>query len=261
LVALKQDNLVEEMQEQVEANENQIRFKNRTNLNGMAAPSLALRMKRESADEYAAKLYRIYREVWGLQGKRESSGFHRAILFNAIIPALHAQSNSIISSFVRLARCTNISESVSKATIEGFRLKMRRLETRWSRHIEIEAQKCELSERLDCQQPHAAERLLANVNVPAHSGAVKPSSDVESVKTALPTPPSRRLQIINKVRNPEIHTVLTTPEAASYFEVQPRTIYRWRCEGKLKAGGRRGSITIASIRKLERTRARTPPTD
>jgi hypothetical protein len=65
-----------------------------------------------------------------------------------------------------------------------------------------------------------------------------------------------REAVIKKVQNPHQYKVLSTPEAALYFEVQPRTIYRWTIEGDLRAGARRGSITIESILKLEKRRSR-----
>jgi hypothetical protein len=64
---------------------------------------------------------------------------------------------------------------------------------------------------------------------------------------------------IKKVKNPDKYTSLTTPEAAAYFQVQPRTIYRWTTDGDLRSGARRGSITIDSVIRLEKKRARKPP--
>ena len=62
--------------------------------------------------------------------------------------------------------------------------------------------------------------------------------------------------VIKKVQNPQKYTVLSVPESALYFEVQPRTIYRWNREGNLRTGGRRGSITIESVLKFEKKRSR-----
>jgi hypothetical protein len=62
--------------------------------------------------------------------------------------------------------------------------------------------------------------------------------------------------IVRKVQNPHVYTVLSIPEAALYFSVKARTIHRWNDEGKLKSGGRRGSITIESIRQWEDKRSR-----
>jgi len=48
-------------------------------------------------------------------------------------------------------------------------------------------------------------------------------------------------------------------EAALYFEVEGRTIYRWTDDGDLKKGARRGSITIESILQWETKRSRKGP--
>jgi hypothetical protein len=71
-----------------------------------------------------------------------------------------------------------------------------------------------------------------------------------------PAGQSLREAVIRKVENPQTYTVLSVPEAALYFEVKSRTIHRWTAEGKLKNGGRRGSITIESIRRFEKKRSR-----
>ena len=78
-------------------------------------------------------------------------------------------------------------------------------------------------------------------------------------RVSLPDDPrdeARREAVIKKVQNPNRHTVLTIAEAVLYFEVKPRTIYRWYSKGILRSGGRRGSITIDSVVKLEKKRSR-----
>lgn len=71
----------------------------------------------------------------------------------------------------------------------------------------------------------------------------------------------RREAAIEKVNNPQRFTVLSTPEAALLFEVETRTIYRWKQDGRLRSGPRRGSITIKSVISLQkkRTKMRCPP--
>jgi hypothetical protein len=71
-----------------------------------------------------------------------------------------------------------------------------------------------------------------------------------------PSKERQREAVIKKVQNPHIYNVLSIPEAALYFDVQPRSIYRWSLEGDLRAGARRGSITIESVLKLEKRRSR-----
>jgi hypothetical protein len=86
---------------------------------------------------------------------------------------------------------------------------------------------------------------------PSHGQKATPKSPKDQQ-----TDMSLREAVIRKIENPQTYTVLSIPEAALYFEVKPRTIHRWTADGKLKNGGRRGSITIQSIRRLEKERSR-----
>ena len=67
---------------------------------------------------------------------------------------------------------------------------------------------------------------------------------------------TQRRAIIKMVRNPDAHTVLSVNQAALYFGVKPRTIHRWKDEGHVKSGARRGSITIESIQVWQKKRSR-----
>jgi hypothetical protein len=86
------------------------------------------------------------------------------------------------------------------------------------------------------------------------------STEVEVVRRDMapddPRNETLREAVIKKVQNPHKYKVLSIREAALYFEVRPRTIYRWRLEGDLRAGARRGSITVESVLKLEKRRSR-----
>jgi hypothetical protein len=89
------------------------------------------------------------------------------------------------------------------------------------------------------------------------------STSIQETGTAQPSSAlqqSIREAIIKKVKNPDKYTLLSTPEAATYFQVKPRTIYRWTVEGNLRSGARRGSITVESVLRLEKKRARKRPT-
>ncbi len=89
---------------------------------------------------------------------------------------------------------------------------------------------------------------------------VRSAQTAELVESqSLPTQQVLREGVIKKVKNPEKHTLLSTPEAAAYFQVKPRTIYRWTVRGDLRSGARRGSITIDSVIRLEKKRSRKPP--
>jgi hypothetical protein len=84
------------------------------------------------------------------------------------------------------------------------------------------------------------------------ANAVKPPTSQSSEE-------ARREAIIKKVQNPQIYVTLSIPDAALYFEVTSRTIHRWKDDGNLKSGARRGSITIESIRRWENKRSRKRP--
>jgi hypothetical protein len=89
-----------------------------------------------------------------------------------------------------------------------------------------------------------------------------PSSDQVSAPKPLKsesTDQVRRECVIRKVQNPQSNTILSIPDAALYFELQSRTIHRWKDAGKLRSGPRPGSITIESIRQWEKKRSRRGP--
>jgi hypothetical protein len=67
---------------------------------------------------------------------------------------------------------------------------------------------------------------------------------------------TQREAVIKKVQNPHLYNILSILEAALYFDTHSRTIHRWLLKGDLRAGARRGSITIESILKLEKKRSR-----
>lgn len=67
---------------------------------------------------------------------------------------------------------------------------------------------------------------------------------------------AQRYAVIKKIQNPQTYATLTVPEASLYFGVCPRTIYRWLDEGRLRDGGRRGTITTESIRLWDKKRSR-----
>jgi hypothetical protein len=73
-------------------------------------------------------------------------------------------------------------------------------------------------------------------------------------------PPKQTLleAIVRKVENPQAYTALSISQAALYYQVRPRTIHRWIADGKLRRGGRRGSVTIESIQNWDKRRSRKP---
>jgi hypothetical protein len=146
LVVLKLVDLSEDMRNRIKADESRIRFENRFNLNSNTVPSLILQMKEKRADEWAQRVYEIYCAVWQTQGYVKSASFVRGVCAH-IISMLGVRANSIASEFSRFARRTNFPHSLTTAHLSSLDLRMRRLQGRWQRRLEIEAKECEHAER------------------------------------------------------------------------------------------------------------------
>jgi hypothetical protein len=146
LVVLKLVDLNEEMRGRIAAYERRIRFENRLNLNSNTVPSLTLQMKEERADEWAGRVYEIYCAVWQTQGYVKSAAFVRGVCAH-IVRMLGVRANSIANEFSRFARRTNFPGSLRTAHLKSLDLRMRRLQSRWQRRLEIEAKECEYVER------------------------------------------------------------------------------------------------------------------
>ena len=161
LVVLKLVDLSEEMRNRIKADESRIRFENRFNLNSNTVPSLILQMKEKRADEWAQRVYEIYCAVWQTQGYVKSASFVRRVCAH-IVSMLGVRANSIASEFSRFARRTNFPYSLTTAHLNSLDLRMRRLQGRWQRRLEIEAKECEHAER----RATLAQQNIQGRNVP-----------------------------------------------------------------------------------------------
>ena len=105
--------------------------------------------------------------------------------------------------------------------------------------------------------PSPAEPMPTSSSAPAVSAqAVSPPSTNDLANAAIPPTSQasvrrRGARRLSKRSRTPAYTHPLNPDAAIYFEVIPRTIHRWKDEGHLKSGARRGSITIESIRRWE----------
>ncbi len=247
LVGLKMTDLAIEMRRQMDADERRIQFENRLNMNSATVPSRVLQMKEKCADEWAGRAYEIYCGVWKIQGYAKSAPFVRAVCARSIIPMLRSRAGAIKHEFLRFATRTSLNCVVRDGQLKGFELRMLRLQDQWQRRLEAEAKECEHLERRN--------RLTAVIQPERLSLPEPPPIPVQ--KLEIPPLNDARLEaIIRKVRNPQAHTILSVPETALYFGVKPRTVHRWIAEGKLQNGGRRGAVTIESIRRWEAKRSR-----
>jgi hypothetical protein len=147
LVILKLTDLDEEMRSQIKADESRIQLENPGNLNRNTRHSLVLKMKEERTDEWAWKVYEVYCDVWQIQGHPKSAAFVRAVYAHGIVPFLRGRTEAIASELSGVANRTGFPSSLYLPKLNAFRLRMRGLEERWRRRLEIEAKECEHAER------------------------------------------------------------------------------------------------------------------
>jgi len=171
LVVLKLVDLSEEMRSLIKADESRIRFENRLNLNSNTVPSLILQMKVERADEWARREYEIYCAVWQTQGNVRSAAFVRCVCAH-IVSMLGVRAKSIAHEFSRFVRGTNLPVSLRTAHLNKLDLRMRQLQGRWHRRLEIEAKECEHAERrATLAQQNIRERNVATKETPMEATA------------------------------------------------------------------------------------------
>lgn len=94
--------------------------------------------------------------------------------------------------------------------------------------------------------------------------AVSPPSTNDLASAAKPptiqsSEEARREVITRKVENPQIYPTISICDAATYFAVTSRTIHRWKDDGNLKSGARRGTITTKSMQQWMKKRSRKRP--
>jgi hypothetical protein len=146
LAVLKLIDLSEEMRSRIKEDESRIRLENRLNQNSNTVPSLILQMKVERADEWARREYEIYCSVWQTQGYVKSAAFVRGVCAH-IIQMLGVRAKSIANEFSRFGRGTNFPIGLRTAHLNSLERRMRQLQGRWHRRLEIEAKECEHAER------------------------------------------------------------------------------------------------------------------
>lgn len=103
-----------------------------------------LKMVEHRADEWIATKYRVYCEVWRLQGHTVNAEFLRTLQANIIEPVTHARTNAEVDSFKRMwNRCGFPGRQVLESQLAAFERSMRNLEHRWKTKLEIEARELE----------------------------------------------------------------------------------------------------------------------
>lgn len=239
LLSPKTNDLAEEMSERSAKAESEIAFETAQSGNSAGYLPRLFDFHEQLTNEWAERLYAVHSEVLRQQNRSASAAFIRAVRDRPIAEMIAARKSSL-QSWVCL-RATRIGEQPNSAALAEWNRRMDRLATRWNRKLEAEAVAIEYR----VSTGHSPAQVLSP---PSTNNAPKFLEGDRDQKT--------REAVIRKVQNPQAHTILSIPEAALYFEVQPRTIHRWMSGGKLKSGARRGSITIESILKWQKKRSR-----
>ena len=241
--------------------ERRIQFETARNLNSSAYLAHYLDFHEQLANEWAEQLYQAHRETWKQQNRPVLPAFIRAVRDRAIVPLFAARKSAVGGQVALRAMQTN--DRPKPLAIAAWMLRMDRLADRWKRKLEAEAivaQHAGLSsqpnEPARFESAVTPQQRVANATILNLTDAFPENETLENFEEENEKDLARREAIVKKVENPQAYKVLLIREAATYFSVQPRTIYRWLMDGKLRDGGRSGSVTTESVRQWEAKRRR-----
>lgn len=128
-----------EIRELVTDDVGHIRFQNMHNENSMTVPSQRLKMQRLRTEEWAARLYEGYCEIWQTQRMPISAEFLRGIVQNAISVLCSARIGAVTDEFVREQHRTGSDANWLKPALEAFKRDLQMLEHNWSQTAELDA--------------------------------------------------------------------------------------------------------------------------
>jgi hypothetical protein len=247
LVSPKTLDISEEMQRRAANGERRIADETAKSSNSAGYLPRLFDFHEQLTDEWIQREYAAYCEAWTQQNRQLCPEFIRALRDGPIAQLIAARRSSVLGA-VGLRAWRN-GEQSNPYSLEDWERKIDRLKAQWNRRLEAEAVAAE----------YRVTKGLESTRIHFSSLQGEDLEPLDSTSAALghaAAQKKRREATINKVQNPQSHTIVSIEEAALYFEVRPRTIYRWNVEGKLKSGARRGSITIESIRRWESKRSR-----
>jgi hypothetical protein len=99
LSSIMQSKVSAEIRELITDDIGHIRFQNMHNGNSMTVPSQRLQMYRLRTDEWAARLYEGYCEIWQTQRRHLSPEFLRAVVAHAIQTIVSVRKASVADEF------------------------------------------------------------------------------------------------------------------------------------------------------------------
>jgi hypothetical protein len=117
-----------------------IRFQDIHNGNSMTVPSQRLRMQLLRSDEWAARLYESYCEIWQTQRRHLSPEFLRAIATHAIVVLVSARKGAVADEFLREPqRIGSRNAGWLQPALDEFARAMVRLLIKWEQAAESDA--------------------------------------------------------------------------------------------------------------------------
>jgi hypothetical protein len=213
MLAPKTTGLTREMRGRI-ADEERALVETSSSRNSAGYLSYLLEFHEQLIEEGAETLYTAYCEVCEMQNRSVSPNFVRAIRDGPIAQFIAARRSTVISEAG--LQGMRVNDPPNPYALSEFSRKIDRFIVSWNLKLESDAAAIEY-------------RVIKSRS--ARSEAVNLSAkDIATSADALARD-TRREVVIRKVQNPQANTILSFDEAAIYFEVQPRTIHRWRDQG------------------------------
>jgi hypothetical protein len=139
LSSILQSKVSAEIRELITDDVGHIRFQNMQNGNSMTVPSQRLRMHRLRTEEWAARLYQGYCEIWQTQRMPISAEFLRGIVKNAISVLCSARVGAVTDELVREQQRTGSDANWLQPALEAFKRDLQMLEHNWNQTAEFDA--------------------------------------------------------------------------------------------------------------------------
>ena len=139
LSGILQSKVSAEIRELITDDVGHIRFQNMHNGNSMTVPSQRLRMHRLRTEEWAARLYEGYCEIWQTQRMPISAEFLRGIVKNAISVLCSARVGAVTDELVSEQHRTGSDANWLKPALEAFKRALQMLEHNWNQTAEFDA--------------------------------------------------------------------------------------------------------------------------
>jgi hypothetical protein len=139
LSSIMQSKVSAEIRELITDDIGHIRFQNMHNGNSMTVPSQRLRMQLLRSDEWAARLYESYCEIWQTQRRHLSPEFLRAIATHAIGVLVSGRKGAVADEFLREQERTGRNAGWLQPAMDAFARDMARLLNKWEQASESDA--------------------------------------------------------------------------------------------------------------------------